>query len=220
MRILQDGSSGYKVYPYPDDTSKVDFMIKLSPQIYVYESGEMHFAQGTNELCLEQIPSAAFGDGSHPTTRLCAGAVDSLCRSQSPLAVLDVGTGNGVLARIARARFVPFVAGTDIDEESLVAARRNATLDDNSSPIHFENSLPDHWGPRFGLVVANILEAPIRELSKALVASLCTEGQLLLSGFTRAQSPGLCILYKSLGLKVLSESESKGWAMLHLQLAN
>lgn len=195
-------------------------MIKISPQIYVYESGHMPFEKGTTELFLEQISSHAFGDGSHPTTRLCAGAVDSLCRSQSPTAVLDVGTGNGVLARIARARLVPFVAGTDIDEESLVAARRNAALDNHSTPIHFENSLPDHWGPRFGLVVANILESPIRDLSQFLVNALCREGQLLLSGFTRAQSPGLCVLYKSLGLKVLSESESKGWSLLHLQLAN
>ena len=33
-----------------------------------------------------------FGDGSHPTTRLCAGVVDQLCRQRKPEAVLDVGT--------------------------------------------------------------------------------------------------------------------------------
>jgi len=140
-----------------------------------------------------------------------------LCRTQSIAAFLDVGTGTGILARIARARGVKFVAATDIDMQALQAARDNSSLDAAVSPIHFENVAPDHWGARFNLVAANILEGPLRDLASSLVGALAPGGQLLLSGFTRLQTPGLRVLYMGLGLHILSESENDGWALLHLQ---
>lgn len=77
---------------------------------------------------------AVFGDGSHPTTRLCAVAVDLLCRQRPGLAVLDVGTGTGILARIARARGASFVVGTDIDPSAIACAQAHAELDESGSP--------------------------------------------------------------------------------------
>lgn len=192
-------------------------MITLSPQVFLYRTDLCAPVSAAPKLGLPQIPSAAFGDGSHPTTRICAGAVDYLCRTQSIAAFLDVGTGTGVLARIARARGVEFVAATDIDPLALDAARQNASLDAISSPIHFKNAPPDHWGARFNLVAANILEGPLRDLAPSLLAALAPGGQLLLSGFTHLQTPGLQVLYRELGLHLLSESGNDGWALLHLQ---
>ncbi len=195
-------------------------MMMLCPLVSLYKYSGCAPVSVAPKLALGQIPSVAFGDGSHPTTRLCAGAVDSLCRLQSVEAFLDIGTGTGVLARIARARGAQFVVGTDIDPLAIHAALQNADLDSPSSPIHFKDAAPDHWGARFDLVAANILEGPLRDLAPAIVRALAPGGQLLLSGFTRLQSPGLRIKYEGLGLHELSESESGGWAMLHMQVPN
>jgi ribosomal protein L11 methyltransferase len=131
--------------------------------------------------------------------------------------VLDVGTGTGVLARIARARGAGFVAGTDIDPAALAVARGNARLDAAPAEILFADAPPDHWGPRFDLVVANILEAPLRSLAGPLARALAPRGILLLSGFTRLQVPALRAAYSA--LEGMSESFEQDWALLALRRA-
>jgi len=168
-------------------------------------------------LALPVIPSSAFGDGSHPTTRLCAQAVDLWCRTRAPRAVLDVGTGTGVLARIARARGVPFVVGTDTDPSALDAARANAALDPGPGELLLSDRAPETWGPRFDLVVANILEGVLLELAETLVAAVAPGGRLLLCGFTPLQTPALRAAYADRSLARELQSEREGWALLQLQ---
>jgi len=64
-------------------------------------------------------------------------------------------------------------------------------------------------GPRFDLVVANILEEPLRQLASALSNALAPGGALLLSGFTRPQTPALRVLYERAGLAFVSETTAK-----------
>jgi ribosomal protein L11 methyltransferase len=162
----------------------------------------------------KQIPSSAFGDGSHPTTMLCARAIDFLCRQYNPNAVLDVGTGTGVLARIARAHGVSFTVATDIDPVALETARANAALDESSLELIVTDALPGHWGARFDLVIANILEGVLLALAGELYRSLAPGGSLLLSGFTRVQTPTLELAFTSLGLELVSRSQSGEWVLL------
>jgi ribosomal protein L11 methylase PrmA len=154
-----------------------------------------------------------FGDGSHPTTRLCAAAIDVLCRQQPGVAVLDVGTGTGILARIARARGAGFVVGTDIDPVAVECANAHAQFDDVGC-IHFGGEPPDHWGARFDLVVANILEAPLHDLAPALCRALLPGGVLLISGFTRPQAPALRLAFETAGLQSIGEFSLDEWALL------
>lgn len=210
--------------------------IRLSPRVTLYEAGQPPGDTTPGGLALLHVRDQAFGDGSHPTTRLCAGAVDLLCRQLSKtrletnlkagqptaqsFSFLDVGTGTGVLARIARARGATFVVGTDIDPEALASASRHSELDSHSVPILISDELPDRWGARFDLVVANILEAPLRSLAKSLSKALAPEGQLLISGFTRAQVPSLRLTFEETGLRFLTESELDGWVLLAFRSKN
>jgi ribosomal protein L11 methyltransferase len=191
---------------------------KLAPRITAYRSGSPPPLLEKGWLALPQLPQKAgagvFGDGSHPTTRLCAGAVDLLCLQQQPKAVLDVGTGTGVLARIARARGARFIVGTDIDPVALSCAEAHSALDTHPVRIHFSDEAPDHWGARFDLVVANILEEPLRRLAPALSRALLPGGFLLLSGFTRPQTPALRVLYARAEVTFLRESHLDEWSML------
>jgi ribosomal protein L11 methyltransferase len=158
---------------------------------------------------LTQVPSTAFGDGSHPTTQACARVVDYLCRARAPRSVLDVGTGTGILARIARQRGAAFIVGTDIDPEALEVARRNVALDAHPTPIELSAAPPDSWGARFDLVVANILEAPLVALAPALLAALAPRGALVLSGFLPPQVPALRLAFGE-----MTETRHEGWSVL------
>jgi ribosomal protein L11 methyltransferase len=196
--------------------------MSLAPRIKLYSLGSPVPDVANDWLALPTLAGRAgdafvFGDGSHPTTRLCAGVVDLLCRQRPPEAVLDVGTGTGVLARIARARGVPFVVGTDIDADALASAEAHACLDNHVVPIELSTAPPDHWGARFDLVVANILAEPLRDLASSLHRALRPAGTLLLSGFTRPQTPSLRVLYESLGLTFTTESHLEDWALLRFE---
>src|SRR5690242_13672357 len=132
-------------------------MIALAPRIRLYAAGLPPPVLDPGWLALAQhaqdgAAGVVFGDGSHPATRLWAAVVDQLWRQRQPEAVLDVGTGTGVLARIARARGATFVVGTDIDAGALESAAANSALDGNSIVVSGE--APDFWGARFDVVVA------------------------------------------------------------------
>ena len=192
---------------------------KIAPRVTVYAHDEVTPVVGEGELALVQLrpalrATAVFGDGSHATTCLCAAAVDWFCTRRQPRDVLDVGTGTGILARIARARGAGFIVGTDIDPAALESARAHSALDDQKAEIQFSSELPDHWGARFDLVVANILEEPLRTLAPHLVQSLEGGGVLVLSGFTRPQAPALRLTYERLGLTFTGSSDLEEWTTL------
>jgi ribosomal protein L11 methyltransferase len=186
----------------------------LSPRVVLHEPGLPPANLPDGWLALAHTRGFAFGDGSHPTTRLCAGAVDLLCRQSVPESCLDVGTGTGVLARVARARGARFVVGTDIDPNALSEASALVQLDAHPFEILISDSAPDHWGARFELVVANILEGPLRELAPALARALVPGGKLLISGFTRLQVPALRVVFTNAGLSFISQASLGDWAML------
>jgi ribosomal protein L11 methyltransferase len=119
-----------------------------------------------------------------------------------------------VLARIARARGARLIVGTDIDSVALTCARAHADLDAHPVEIQLGSEGPDHWGARFDLVVANILESPLQMLAPALCRALAPGGVLLISGFTRPQMPALRVLYDNAGLRFLGHSSLDEWALL------
>lgn len=188
----------------------------ISPRVVLYTAGDALPHLPENTLALATLKTSAFGDGSHPTTRLCAGAVDLLCRQKPKLRVLDVGTGTAVLARIARARGASQVMATDVAPEALSSSQAHALLDPHPLAIEISDAAPDTWGPQFDLVVANILERPLHALAPALFGALAPGGQLLLSGFTALQTPFLRTRFESLGLAHNLESQLDGWALLAL----
>ena len=188
----------------------------LYSNVYRARVGER--APDAASLVLVEHDSAAFGDGSHPTTRLCARAVDLLCRSHPGCAVLDVGTGTGILARVARARGATRIVATDIDAAARAAAMRNIALDHGARvPIAVTDAAPDAGGAPFHVVVANILEGVLAALAPALVAALVPGGVLVLSGFTAPQTPFVRARFTALGVTLVQQAEHDGWHLVVVQ---
>ncbi len=191
--------------------------LQLSPRVWLHLPDATPPPRPEGGLDLVQRVGQAFGNGRHPTTRLCAGAVDLLCHQRHPAAVLDVGTGTGVLARIARARGVEKIVATDIDPDALEEARANIAFDAHPIAIVVEDAPPDQRSACFDLVIANILEGVLLELAPSLVAALAPGADLLLSGFTPAQSPALRVAFTALGLELIHQAELEGWVLLQLR---
>lgn len=176
----------------------------------------------SNDLAIEIEAALAFGTGHHGTTRGCLLALSNELKRRRPRAVLDVGTGTGILAfAAAKALKEPVVAG-DIDPEAIRVADGNARLNGirpwlrlyvGPGVQHAIANRPGH----FDLVMANILARPLRRLAPSLARVLSPGGTLILSGLLDADVPGVLSAYAAQGLALVRRSSLEGWATLVLR---
>jgi ribosomal protein L11 methyltransferase len=169
---------------------------------------------GTVALHIE--PKMAFGTGDHPTTVLCLAAVEAFCSAHPGASVLDVGTGTGVLALMARKLGAGRVVGLDNDPVSVALARENA-LANAVSGVELSDAAPANIAGRFDLVVANILANTLIALAPELVQR--TGRRLVMAGVLEHQADEVLEAFLPLGL-VRDGGASEGeWVRLDLRRA-
>jgi ribosomal protein L11 methyltransferase len=174
-----------------------------------------HFEAAPNTLRL--IDSEAFGTGLHPTTALCLEALEDAVNPAPPDAVLDVGTGSGVLALAALLHGVPQAVGLDIDDDALRVAGENAHINAMSDRLQLAGGGPDTIGGTWPLVLANVLAAPLIEMAPTLVRRVGHHGRLVLSGISSALEPDVESAYRRLGMQRVRATSRAGWIVLVMQ---
>ena len=149
-----------------------------------------HEAPDAGAVNIVLDPGAAFGTGSHPTTRLVLGWLEREVRGGET--VLDYGCGSGILAIAAMKLGAARAVGVDIDPLALEAARYNASANavaldvlPADAPLVLEADL----------TVANILANPLRMLAPLLASHTRPGGRLALSGILAAQAGEVMAAY-------------------------
>jgi ribosomal protein L11 methyltransferase len=99
--------------------------VQLSPGFWIVPSWAPAPDPGATNIVLE--PGLAFGTGDHPTTRLCLRWLRALPALRGA-AVMDYGTGSGVLAVAALVLGAARAVGTDVEALAVKAAAQNAAL--------------------------------------------------------------------------------------------
>jgi ribosomal protein L11 methyltransferase len=92
-----------------------------------------------DEIALILDPGVVFGTGTHPTTRDCLAALETLYRNTTIETVLDLGTGTGILAIAAACLGSPHVLAVDFNRLAVQTARHNIRLNhvnDRVLPVH------------------------------------------------------------------------------------
>jgi ribosomal protein L11 methyltransferase len=162
------------------------------------------------------IDAPAFGTGLHPTTALCLQALDELMTVSSPAALLDVGTGSGVLALSALRLGVPRACAIDIDDDALRVAAENARINGLEARIEFGYGGPEMIGGSWSLVLANVLAAPLIEMAPVLVSRVGHHGRLVLSGIPDGVQGEVEDAYCRLGMRRIDLKMRGGWVALVL----
>jgi len=128
-------------------------------------------------LRLEINPGLQCGTGQHPCTQLCLEAMEQVIRPGD--AVLDVGSGSGILSIAAKLLGAGRVIACDIDPDAAKVA-----------PF-FVGSADAVRSGAFDVVVANISEAVMGEMRAELerVAS-----KRILSGFQDERAEWACVI--------------------------
>jgi ribosomal protein L11 methyltransferase len=157
-----------------------------------------------------------FGSGLHPTTALCLEALQESVGIAPPDAVLDVGTGSGVLGLGALMLGVPRALGIDVDDGALRVAAENARINGLAERLQLLRGGPETITGTWPLLLANVLAAPLIEMAPALVRRVGHQGQLVLSGIPSSVEGDVERAYRHLGMRRLGVTSRAGWIALRL----
>jgi ribosomal protein L11 methyltransferase len=164
-----------------------------------------------DEVVLQLDPGMAFGTGVHPTTRLCLRLLERWLPPAG--AVLDLGTGSGILALAAAKLGAARVLACDIDATAVRVASenvaRNAVADRVSVALGGIECVPAY--ERFALALANINLRVLREVLPALAARLAPGGAAILSGVLREHEPALRDAVAAAGLLWRQRRRERDW---------
>ena len=163
---------------------------------------------------LRLVDAPVFGTGLHSTTALCLEALEEETRIALPDAVLDIGTGSGILALAALMLGVPRASAVDIDDGALSVAAENARLNGLTDRLRLTRGGPDAVAGAWPLVLANVLAAPLIEMAPGLVRRVGRRGLLVLSGIPASLERDVAEAYRRLGMHHVCTKSRSGWVAL------
>jgi ribosomal protein L11 methyltransferase len=169
-------------------------------------------AGGLTTIVIE--PSRGFGTGHHASTRLCLRALSAT--DVRDRAVLDLGTGSGVLAIAAALSGARTVTAVDIDPDAMDAARQSAALNRGVERIEwlvgdFRDADWTALARDWDFVLANLTGGMLIASAKRLGELVGSKGALVASGFDVSERARV---EKALDLTVRSALIEEGWVGL------
>lgn len=126
-------------------------------------------------------PGMAFGTGTHETTQLVAETLAELIQLRPAKSCLDVGTGTGILAILARQLGVPEVFATEIEADSRRVARENFVANGCDSIVMNDKQI-EQLDKKFDVVIANIIDGVLVRVQESLKLCVAHGGWLVVSG--------------------------------------
>ncbi|OYT70336.1 MAG: hypothetical protein CFK52_11385 [Chloracidobacterium sp. CP2_5A] len=167
-------------------------------------------AEWAERIPLDIEPGMAFGTGTHETTRACLRLLEDL---PSPRAILDIGTGTGILA-IAAAKLFPQAdcAACDTDPDAVAIALENARLNGVEGRVRLSaGSAKDFPASRFDLALANLTAEVIASLAPDLARVLRPGGKLIVAGVLTDRRAGVIATLSAVGLQLRTERVDGEW---------
>ncbi|MDH5201725.1 MAG: 50S ribosomal protein L11 methyltransferase [Nitrospirota bacterium] len=198
-----------------------DKPFRVSERIVIKPPDKTHISDG-NDIVIDIMSGAAFGDGGHPSTYLVLRVLDTMFSNPNYIEglalsnALDVGTGTGILAIAAARLGMNNVVGIDIDPIALFEAERNVRINNLTEKITICNIPLEEITSSFSLIMANIGGQTLEMLHSFLVKRIEEGGMLVLSGFKTDGHMNLLNTYLQSGLILIRRDEERNWACLVL----
>ena len=159
-------------------------------------------------------PGAAFGTGTHDTTRLCLETLDKIIKDGDT--VLDIGCGSGILAIASMLLGATEGFGVDIDELAVKTAKENGKMNGLDEPeLKFVcGDLADKVTKQYDVVVANIVADIIILFSTQVRAFMKPGAKFIASGIIDTRADEVCLALQNAGLVLKERIEENGWVCL------
>jgi ribosomal protein L11 methyltransferase len=161
---------------------------------------------------------AAFGNGSHPTTRLAMRGIEALSsmrenqKREYVARGLDIGTGSGVLAITMQRLGIDFVQGFDLEMCAVDEARYNARLNEAGDKIDIQPgyfvSVPD---VHMDMIAANLRAPTLMTVVKNLCPIMRENCAMVVSGMRNEEAAAIEREYRKHDLLCCWKEAEKGW---------
>ncbi len=162
------------------------------------------------DLVIALDPGMAFGTGLHPTTQLCAAAMEEYV--QPGMRVLDVGSGSGILSILAAKLGAHEIVGVDTDDEAVRAGRENVLANGVADRVMIAHGSHEVAHGVYDLVVANILAGVIIRMLAEGLASRAP--RFIFSGILDAQASDVARAAEAAGLSIVEQRAIDDWICL------
>ena len=194
-----------------------DKPVRISAHVVLTPPGH-HYRRAPDDVIIQIKPGAAFGNGRHPTTRLSVKGIEFILKRVRPdwlnkdCAVLDIGTGSGVLAIVAVCLGIKKGIGIDIDPCALAEARENIALNNYQNRLTISDVEIDAINASFSMVVANLRYPSLKKLYRQVARLTDACGWAVLSGFRRYERQDLLDLYTARDFQCIWAADALGWS--------
>lgn len=173
-------------------------------------------APATERVTVIIEPGRAFGTGHHGTTEGCLVLLEEALAAGPGAAVLDIGTGTGILAIAALKLGAPTVLAIDVDPDAVSAAQVNGGRN-GCAGLRVRLAEPQEIPDRFPLVLANLLTHTHLALAPQYTRLVAPGGSLVLGGMLQDEDGRVSDALAGAGFTTRSRLALEGWASLRLE---
>lgn len=202
---------------------KVNFKpLRVGRRLLIVPSWEEPQPQ-PDDIVLRLDPGMAFGTGGHETTRLCLELLEQIMDGMPTLlspAVLDLGTGSGILAMAAVQLGAGRVCAVDIDPLAVEVAQENLAINGLADQVECSTTPLESLEGCFDIILANILAEELIRLAPYLTERLAPGGSLVLSGILAEKEPLVRSGFSSQPLEYLDTRLEGEWVAIHYRKAH
>jgi ribosomal protein L11 methyltransferase len=219
-------AAGELIYSHHFNASQLEMnfsgVVEVSERL-VLNSNPDQIDPMPGRVCLTVQSGSAFGRGDHPTTLLVLKALDRIAaevtqaKSGKAAAMLDIGTGTGILAIAAVKLGLAGAVGLDIDaaacHEAVENVRRNRL---GESILIAVGDLEALKPARFDVIAANLRPPTLARLMPAMAARTTENGYWILSGF-RPEETAVLQQEVPRDFRLIQSEVNRNWAAFAVQ---
>lgn len=171
------------------------------------------YAPAPGDIVIQLDPGMAFGTGLHPTTQMCVVVLEKLICPEA--AVLDLGTGSGILAIAAAKLGAGHVLAVDNDPVAVRTARSNVVTNGVQEIVDVACGSLTEVSGSYDLVVVNILAQVIVEMIRGgLATRVCPGGVLIAAGIITDQEPEVIAALEQEAFALVEQQQRDDWLCL------
>lgn len=194
---------------WADNWKKFFKVTEIGEKLVIRPSWEQ-YDNKDGRVVLSIDPGAAFGTGTHATTKMCLELLQKYVYPDCTL--LDIGSGSGILSIGAALLGAKKADGVDIDPVAVKVAKENAQMNNvEDKTCYILGDLCDKISDKYDVVCANIVADVIISLLSNVENFMKENSVFLCSGIIDIREDDVKNAFKEFGFEIIDEAECENW---------
>ncbi|MEG1886510.1 MAG: 50S ribosomal protein L11 methyltransferase [Oscillospiraceae bacterium] len=192
-----------------DNWKKFFKVTEIGEKLVIRPSWE-EYKNTSGKKVLSIDPGAAFGTGTHATTKMCLALLERYVDEKSK--ILDIGCGSGILSIAGLLLGAESATGVDIDKTAVKVSNENAGINNVQNKAEFfHGNLCDKIIGKYNVICANIVADVIMMLLDDIENYMAEDALFLCSGIIDIRADEVKNSFKSHDYKIIDIMQEDNW---------